>query len=156
MNKAQVIGNVGKDPDIRSLNSGGKVANFSVATSERWRDKNSGERHERTEWHRIAVFNETLIDKVIVPYVKKGTKLYVEGQLQTRKWQDQGGQDRYTTEIVLKAYRGEIELLGGKDDAGDPHAAANRQADDNYQRSSAQSEPRQQSLGAELDDEIPF
>jgi len=112
MNKAQIIGHVGKDPEIRTLQNGGKVASFSVATSEVWKDK-SGQRKERTEWHRVVVFSPGLAD-LAEKYVRKGSKLYVEGQLATRKWTDSQGKEHQTTEIVLKAYSGEIELLDRK------------------------------------------
>ncbi|MDD9332989.1 MAG: single-stranded DNA-binding protein, partial [Bartonella sp.] len=104
LNKVILIGNLGADPEIRRLNSGDQVANLRIATSESWRDRNTNERKERTEWHNIVIFNENLI-KVVEQYLKKGSKIYIEGQLQTRKWQDQNGNDRYTTEIVLQKYR---------------------------------------------------
>ena len=110
INKVILIGNLGKDPEVRRLNSGDQVVSFPVATSETWRDKNSGERKERTEWHNVVIFNENL-GKVAEQYCKKGTKVYLEGQLQTRKWQDQSGNDRYTTEVVLQRFRGELQLL---------------------------------------------
>ena len=110
VNKVILIGNLGKDPEVRRLNSGDQVVNFSLATSETWRDKTSGERKERTEWHNVVIFNEN-IGKVAEQYCKKGTKVYVEGQLQTRKWQDQSGVDKYTTEVVLQRFRGELTLL---------------------------------------------
>ncbi|MBP9752548.1 MAG: single-stranded DNA-binding protein [Proteobacteria bacterium] len=113
INKVIIIGNLGRDPEIRQAQDGFKIANFSVATSESWKDKMTGERKERTEWHRIAVMNENLVD-VVDKYIKKGTKVYVEGQLQTRKWTDQSGQERYTTEIVLGRYRGELMILDNK------------------------------------------
>jgi single-strand DNA-binding protein len=113
VNKVILIGNVGKDPEVRRLNSGDQVVNFSVATSETWRDKNSGERKERTEWHNVVIFNENL-GKVAEQYCKKGTKVYIEGQLQTRKWQDQSGADKYTTEVVLQRFRGELQLLDSR------------------------------------------
>jgi len=123
VNKVILVGNLGKDPEIRRLNSGDPVVNFTLATSESWRDKNSGERKEKTEWHNVVIFNDNLA-KVAEQYLKKGMKVYVEGQLQTRKWQDQQGQDRYTTEIVLQKFRGELQMLdsrgqGGGDYAGD-------------------------------------
>ena len=110
VNKVILIGNLGKDPDVRRLNSGDQVVSFSVATSETWRDKASGARKERTEWHNVVIFNENL-GKVAEQYCKKGSKVYLEGQLQTRKWQDQSGADRYTTEVVLQRFRGELQLL---------------------------------------------
>jgi single-strand DNA-binding protein len=110
VNKVILVGNLGKDPEIRTLQNGGRVANFSLATSESWKDKATGERKERTEWHRVVVFNDNLVG-VIERFVKKGSKLYVEGQIETRKYTDNQGQERYTTEIVLRQYRGEITLL---------------------------------------------
>ena len=113
VNKVILIGNLGKDPQVRSLNSGEKVVNFSLATSESWRDKATGERKEKTEWHNVVVFNEN-IGKVVEQYCKKGTKVYVEGQLQTRKWTDQSGVEKYTTEVVLQRFRGELTLLDSR------------------------------------------
>ena len=113
VNKVILVGNLGRDPEIRSTQDGTRVANLSLATSESWRDKNSGERREKTEWHRIAVFNERLVD-IIEKYLNKGSKIYVEGQLQTRKWTDQQGNDRYSTDVVLQKYRGELTMLDGK------------------------------------------
>ncbi|MBK8246159.1 MAG: single-stranded DNA-binding protein [Gemmatimonadetes bacterium] len=123
VNKAIIIGNVGKDPEVRSTQGGKKVVTLSVATSETWKDRNSGERQERTEWHRVVIFNERLAE-VAEKYVRKGAKVHVEGALQTRKWTDQSGAEKYTTEIVLQAFRGELTLLDGKGggdaaDAGD-------------------------------------
>lgn len=115
VNKVILVGNLGADPDVRRLQSGDAVVNLSVATSETWRDKQSGERREKTEWHRVVIFNENLA-KIAEQYLKKGAKVYVEGQLQTRKWQDQSGQDRYSTEVVLQKYRGELTMLDGRND----------------------------------------
>jgi single-strand DNA-binding protein len=117
VNKVILIGNLGRDPEVRSFQNGGRVCNLNLATSERWRDKQSGEMRERTEWHRIAIFNENLV-KIAEQYLRKGSNVYVEGQLETRKWQDQNGQERYTTEIVLRPYRGELTLLGGRGEGG--------------------------------------
>ena len=113
VNKVILVGNLGADPEVRRLNSGDQVVNFRVATSESWRDKTSGERKEKTEWHNVVIFNENL-GKVAEQYCKKGTKVYVEGQLQTRKWQDQSGADKYTTEVVLQRFRGELQLLNSR------------------------------------------
>ncbi|MGM0585322.1 MAG: single-stranded DNA-binding protein [Pseudomonadota bacterium] len=122
VNKVIIIGNLGRDPEVRTFQNGGKVCNLAVATSETWRDKNTGERRERTEWHRVAIFNERLAD-LAQQYLKKGSKVYLEGQLETRKWQDQSGQDRYTTEVVLRPYKGEMTFLdsgpGGGGGGGD-------------------------------------
>ena len=115
LNKVILIGNLGKDPEVRRLNSGDMVVNFTLATSETWRDKNSGERKERTEWHNVVVFNDQ-IAKVAEQYLKKGMKVYVEGALQTRSWEDQSGQKRYTTEIVLQKFRGELQMLDSRNE----------------------------------------
>jgi len=117
INKVILVGNVGSDPEIRSFNNGGKVANFSLATSESWRDKQSGEKREKTEWHRVAIFQEGLVG-VVERYVKKGSKLYIEGKLQTRKWQDRDGNDKYTTEVVLQGYGGNLTLLDSRNSQG--------------------------------------
>ncbi|TFF27733.1 single-stranded DNA-binding protein [Jiella endophytica] len=117
VNKVILVGNLGADPEIRRLNSGDAVANLRIATSENWRDKSSGERRERTEWHNVVIFNENLV-KVAEQYLKKGSTVYIEGQLQTRSWDDQSGQKRYTTEVVLQRFRGEMQMLGGRGDSG--------------------------------------
>jgi len=114
VNKVIIVGNLGRDPEVRSFPNGGKVVNLRIATSETWRDKQTGERKERTEWHSVAIFNEAL-GKIAEQYLKKGSTVYIEGQLETRKWQDQSGQDKYTTEIVLRPYSGNLTLLGGRD-----------------------------------------
>jgi len=144
VNKVILIGRVGKDPEIRSTQDGREVANFSVATSEYWKDKNSGERKEKTEWHKISVFNQGLIG-VIKSYVKKGSKIYVEGSLQTRKWQDQSGKDCYSTEVVLQAFNGTLQLLDSKSDDISQHS----QAKGNGYAPSESSEDI-------LSDEVPF
>ena len=118
VNKVILVGNLGRDPEIRSTQDGMRIANLSVATSENWRDKNSGERREKTEWHRVAIFNERLVE-VVEKYLHKGSKVYVEGQLQTRKWTDQQGQERYTTEVVLSRFRGDLTMLDGRSGGGD-------------------------------------
>ncbi|MBS0564521.1 MAG: single-stranded DNA-binding protein [Proteobacteria bacterium] len=117
VNKVILVGNLGRDPEVRTFGNGGKVCNLRIATSETWRDKATGERKERTEWHSVAIFNENLA-KVAEQYLRKGSKVYVEGQLETRKWQDQSGQDRYTTEVVLRQFRGELTILDGRDGGG--------------------------------------
>ena len=117
VNKVILIGNLGRDPEVRSFQNGGKVVNLRIATSETWRDRNSGERKERTEWHSVAIFNEPLA-KIAEQYLRKGSTVYIEGQLETRKWQDQSGQDKYTTEIVLRPYSGSLTLLGGRGEGG--------------------------------------
>src|SRR6201992_1650374 len=117
VNKVILVGNLGRDPEIRSLNSGDRVANLSVATSETWRDRNSGERKEKTEWHRVVIFNDNLV-KVAENYLRKGSKVYIEGALQTRKFQDQSGAERQMTEVVLQKFRGELTMLDGKGEGG--------------------------------------
>ena len=131
VNKVILIGNLGQDPEIRSFQNGGKVASLRIATSETWKDRNSGERRERTEWHTIAIYSEPLV-RVAEQFLKKGSKVYVEGQLETRKWQDQAGADRYSTEIVLRPFTGNLTLLGGRGDAsaGTPD---DRSGYDNYE-----------------------
>lgn len=124
LNKVQLIGNLGQDPEVRSLNNGGKVVNLSIATSESWRDKNSGERREKTEWHRVVIFSEGLA-KVAEQYLRKGAKVYVEGQLQTRKWQDQNGNDKYSTEVVLQGFGCALTMLDGRRD-GDGDEGSSR------------------------------
>ena len=144
LNKVTLIGRLGADPEVRRLNSGDAVVNLRVATSETWKDKNTGEKRERTEWHSVVIFNEQL-GKVAEAYLRKGSLVYLEGQLQTRKWQDQSGNDRYTTEIVLQRYRGELTMLDGKPDGERQERPSER---------SGYAEPRQSP--ADLDDEIPF
>lgn len=117
VNKVILVGNLGRDPEVRSFQNGGKVCNLRIATSETWKDRNTGERRERTEWHSVAIFSEPLA-RIAEQYLRKGSKVYIEGQLETRKWQDQSGQDRYTTEVVLRPYRGELTLLDGRGDGG--------------------------------------
>ncbi len=117
VNKVILVGNLGNDPEVRNLPSGGKVVNLSVATSESWKDRNTGERREKTEWHRVVIFSEGLA-RVAESYLRKGSKVYIEGQLQTRKWQDQSGQDKYSTEVVLQGFNSNLTLLDGRGDGG--------------------------------------
>ncbi len=117
VNKVIIVGNLGRDPEVRTFANGGKVVNLRVATSETWRDRSSGERKERTEWHSVAIYNENLA-KIAEQYLRKGSTVYLEGALETRKWQDQSGADRYTTEVVLRQFRGELTLLGGRGEGG--------------------------------------
>jgi len=155
VNKVILVGNLGKDPEIRRLNNGDPVVNLSVATSETWRDKQSGERKEKTEWHRVVIFNEN-IAKVAEQYLKKGSTVYIEGQLQTRKY-EQNGVEKYTTEVVLQRFRGELTMLGGKgdgggrsyDDGGDSFGGGSRGA-------KRVSDGPRESFNQDLDDEIPF
>ena len=163
VNKVILVGNLGKDPDVRRLNSGDQVVSFSVATSETWRDKASGERKERTEWHNVVIFNENL-GKVAEQYCKKGTKVYLEGQLQTRKWQDQSGADRYTTEVVLQRFRGELTLLDSRGaGGGEGVEREERGASASFGRTSpVERRPALASSGGggggsdAIDDDIPF
>ena len=143
VNKVIIVGNLGRDPEVRTFQNGGKVVNLRIATSETWRDKASGERKERTEWHSVAIFNEN-IARIAEQYLRKGSTVYVEGQLETRKWQDQSGQDKYTTEIVLRPFNGDLKLLGGKPDSDEGYR-------DEPQRDQRRDEPR-----PDFDDEMPF
>jgi len=147
VNKVILIGNLGADPEIRSLTSGDRVANLRIATSETWKDSR-GERQERTEWHRVTIFNDALV-KVVENFARKGTKLYIEGKLQTRKWTDQGGVERYSTEIVLQKFGASLLLLSGKDDGGGDQRGGGGGPQDLSDR------PRED-FSADLDDQIPF
>ena len=148
VNRVILIGNLGQDPEIRSFQNGGKIANLRIATSETWKDRNTGERKERTEWHTVAIYSEPLV-RVAEQYLKKGSKVYVEGQLETRKWQDQQGNDRYSTEVALRPFRSELHMLDGKaggsagDDRGNGYGAGG----------SPSSQP---SWRPDFDDSIPF
>jgi len=142
VNKVILVGNLGRDPDVRRTTSGEPIVNLSLATSESWRDKNSGERKERTEWHRVVIFNENLA-KVAEQYLRKGSKIYLEGQLATRKWTDKDGQEKYTTEVVLNRFRGELVMLDAKGEGGAARTSGASEAPASFDRS-------------ELDDEIPF
>jgi single-strand DNA-binding protein len=166
VNKVILIGNLGKDPEVRSMQSGGKVCNLSLATSESWRDKGSGERRERTEWHRVVIFNENLI-QVAERYLKKGAKVYIEGQIETRKWSDQSGQERYSTEIVLRPFRGELTMLDGREGGGGGGGGSyggggsgggfdEAPARDTGRSSGGGGSGGGFGPGPELDDEIPF
>jgi single-strand DNA-binding protein len=173
VNKVIIVGNLGRDPEVRSFQNGGKVCNIRIATSERWRDKNSGENRERTEWHSVAIFSEPLV-RVAEQYLRKGSKVYVEGQLETRKWQDQNGQDRYSTEVVLRPFRSELHMLdgrsgggdfGGGPGGGDSYGGGGGYSGDQQSGGGQQGAGNQQSGGDQqsgggfrndLDDEIPF
>lgn len=142
VNKVILLGNVGRDPEIRTTGQGKRIANVSVATTESWKDRSTGERKERTEWHRVVIYNDNLVE-VVEKYIKKGTKIYVEGSLQTRKWTDQAGVEKYSTEVVIQAYKGEINIVSGgvsRDDEGDDKKSV----------------AAQKRATADLDDEIPF
>jgi len=157
VNKVILVGNLGADPEVRSLPSGSKVVNLSVATSESWRDKNSGERKERTEWHRVVIFSEGLT-RVAEQYLRKGSKVYIEGQLQTRKWQDQSGQDKYSTEVVLQGFNSNLTMLDGRGDgeATGGFSAPRESASESRPqgRRPAANAPAFESGG--MDDDIPF
>ena len=154
VNKVTLVGNLGRDPEIRAMQNGDKIVQISIATSDRWKDKSTGEQRERTEWHRVVIFNEAL-GKIAEQYLKKGNTVYIEGQLQTRKWTDQqSGQEKYTTEVVLQRYRGELTLLGSRPDNQVNNEYQNSQIDQsNVQVESNSSTP---SVASDLDDEIPF
>ncbi|MFN7710348.1 MAG: single-stranded DNA-binding protein [Holosporales bacterium] len=151
VNKVILVGNLGRDPEVRHLQDGAKVANLSIATSEAWRDRQTGERKDRTEWHRVVIFNDKIAD-VAEKYLRKGSKVYIEGQLQTRKWTDQSGQDRYSTEVVLQKYRGELSILDGRQEG-----LSESEFSSSYEApkvSGGGSSPS--SYASDLDDEIPF
>lgn len=153
VNKVILVGNLGREPEIRTMQNGGKVCNLSVATSERWKDRNTGENQERTEWHRVVIFDDRLAD-VAERYLQKGSKVYLEGELQTRKWQDQSGQDRYSTEVVLRRFRGVLTMLdsrGGGGGGGDYGSGGGGGGDNFPQDDGMSSAPSN-----DLDDEIPF
>jgi single-strand DNA-binding protein len=160
VNKVILVGNLGRDPEVRHTQDGTKIVHLAIATSERWRDRASGENRERTEWHRVVIFNERL-GEVAEKYLAKGRSVYLEGQLQTRKWQDQSGQERYSTEVVLQRFRGELVLLGGRDEGA---AAAPDEREGDWGRGAG--EPARGGGGSgrsgksgdfdDLDDEIPF
>ena len=154
VNKVILVGNLGRDPEIRSMQSGSRVANLSLATSETWRDRNTGERRERTEWHRVVIFNDRLVE-VAEKYLRKGSKIYIEGQLQTRKWQDQSGQDKYSTEVVLQNFRGELQMLDSRSGGGGEGFSAGGGGDfgGGGGPPSATGGP---GPSGDLDDEIPF
>src|ERR1700710_1447386 len=156
VNKVILIGNLGADPEIRSLTSGDRVANLRIATSENWRDRSSGERKEKTEWHRVVVFNENIV-KVCEQYLRKGAKVYVEGSIQTRKWSDQSGVEKFSTEIVLQKFRGELTMLDGRGDNAEAGEGGGGYSGGFSSGPRAQQSPRPpQDFSAALDDEIPF
>ena len=150
VNKVTLVGNLGRDPEVRAMQNGDKIVQLSIATSDRWKDKSSGEQRERTEWHRVVIFNDAL-GKIAEQYLKKGSTVYLEGQLQTRKWTDQqSGQEKYTTEVVLQRYRGELTLLGSRSENQITNDRQNDQIDQSNQVSMSDD------LASDLDDEIPF
>ncbi|WP_299959012.1 single-stranded DNA-binding protein [uncultured Roseobacter sp.] len=161
VNKVILIGNLGRDPEVRSFQNGGKVCNLRIATSETWKDRNTGERKERTEWHSVAIFQEGLV-RIAEQYLRKGSKVYIEGQLQTRKWQDQSGQDRYSTEVVLQGYGGTLTMLDGRDGGsgggnfgggGGGSMGYDDRGGESYGGGGGSSSP---APSRDLDDEIPF
>lgn len=162
VNKVILVGNLGNDPEVRNLPSGGKVVNLSVATSDQWRDKNTGERKERTEWHRVVIFSEGLV-RVAEQYLRKGSKVYIEGALQTRKWQDQSGQDKYSTEIVLQGFNSTLTMLDGRNDgegASGGGGFSSPRESSGFGGPPARQERRPSSAPAfesgSMDDDIPF
>ena len=159
VNKVILVGNLGRDPEVRTFQNGGKVCNLRIATSERWKDRNTGEQREKTEWHSVAIFSEPLA-RVAEQYLKKGSKVYVEGQLETRKWQDQSGADRYTTEVVLRPYRGELTILDSRGEGGGGGGGYSDDYDGGYGGGSSSGGGGGRGGPApannDLDDEIPF
>ena len=167
LNKVMLIGNLGKDPEVRSVQNGGKVCNFSLATSENWKDKNSGERREKTDWHNVAIFNENLV-RIAEQYLKKGSKVYIEGSLQTRKWQDQSGADKYTTEVVLQNFNGTLVLLDGREGGGGGGGSGGSRGGGDYNQddggrgnfgggaSRGGGATRPSAFDSDLDDDVPF
>ena len=150
VNKVTLVGNLGRDPEVRAMQNGDKIVQLSVATSDRWKDKSTGEQRERTEWHRVVIFNDAL-GKIAEQYLKKGSAVYLEGQLQTRKWTDQqSGQEKYTTEVVLQRYRGELTLLGSRPENQISNDQQNAEIDQSNQISMSDD------IASDLDDEIPF
>ncbi|HUF88199.1 MAG TPA: single-stranded DNA-binding protein [Thermohalobaculum sp.] len=147
VNKVILIGNLGADPEVRTFQNGGKVCNLRLATSENWRDRDSGERRERTEWHRVAIYNEGLVG-IAEKYLRKGSKIYIEGQLETRKWQDQSGQDRYSTEVVLRGFNAALTMLDGRGEGGGGGGGG--------EDFGASQEGAPAGGGRDTDDEIPF
>jgi single-strand DNA-binding protein len=155
VNKVILVGNLGKDPEVRHTQDGKSIVNLSIATSENWRDKTSGERKEKTEWHRVVIFNEGLT-KVAEQYLKKGQTVYIEGQLQTRKWTDKDGVEKYSTEIVLQNYSGTLTMIGGRPGGG---GDSSQSGSDEFGQSSPMDRPKaaaKQSFSRDLDDEVPF
>ena len=150
VNKVILVGNLGRDPEVRNTQNGDPIVHLSLATSESWKDRNSGERRERTEWHRVVIFNENL-GRIAQQYLNKGSKVYIEGQLQTRKWQDQSGQDKYSTEVVLQRFRGELTMLDSRADSSGGFSGGSSGFNDNTGGDFGGGEG-----SGDLDDEIPF
>ena len=155
VNKVIILGNLGVDPEVRSFPNGGKVCNLRIATSENWKDRNTGERREKTEWHSVAIFSEPLV-RIAEQYLKKGSKVYIEGQLETRKWQDQSGQDRYTTEVVLRPYSSTLTMLDSRVDSVSSGDYIGDTSDGNDASSNPNGDTPTSSISQDFDDEIPF
>ncbi|MBU2982496.1 single-stranded DNA-binding protein [Lentibacter algarum] len=153
VNKVILIGNLGADPEVRTFQNGGKVCNLRIATSDTWKDKNTGERRERTEWHTVAVFSEGLVN-IAERFLRKGSKVYIEGKLQTRKWQDQSGNDRYSTEVVLQGFDGTLTMLDGRSEGGGNRGDQGGYGGGNQNNNNQNSQPAPQNT--DFDDEIPF
>ena len=156
VNKVMLLGNLGQDPVVRTSQDGNKIVQLSIATSDRWKDRNSGEQREKTEWHRVVIFNENL-SNIAEQYLKKGSTVFVEGQLQTRKWQDQNGIDKYTTEVVLGRFRGELAMIGSRNDSVNIADTQDHISEDSVSNEITQKDTNPPMGGAgDLDDEIPF
>jgi len=155
VNKVIILGNLGVDPEVRSFPNGGKVCNLRIATSENWKDRNTGERREKTEWHSVAIFSEPLV-RIAEQYLKKGSKVYIEGQLETRKWQDQSGQDRYTTEVVLRPYSSTLTMLDSRGDSATSGGYIGDTFDGHDASSNLSGDTPTSSISQDFDDEIPF
>ena len=155
VNKVILVGNLGRDPEVRSTQDGSKIVNLSIATSERWKDKNTGEQREKTEWHRVVIFNENL-GRIAEQYLRKGSTCYIEGQLQSRKRTDQQGVEKYTTEVVLQLDRGEMTLLGGRGDSSSMGDSGNQVSYDQTPQAGGQSSPPPMRSSNDMDDDIPF
>ena len=156
VNKVMLLGNLGQDPVVRTSQDGNKIVQLSIATSDRWKDRNSGEQREKTEWHRVVIFNENL-SNIAEQYLKKGSTVFIEGQLQTRKWQDQNGIDKYTTEVVLGRFRGELAMIGSRSDSTNLSDTQDHISEHNASNEITQKDSNPPMGGAgDLDDEIPF
>jgi single-strand DNA-binding protein len=155
VNKVILIGNLGRDPEVRTFQNGGKVCNLRIATSENWKDRNTGERREKTEWHSVAIFSEPLA-RVAEQYLRKGSKVYIEGQLETRKWQDQSGNDRYSTEVVLRPYTSTLTMLDGRGEGGGGGGGGYDDRGDSYGGGGGGGGGQPAPSNQDLDDEIPF
>ncbi len=155
VNKVILVGNLGRDPEVRYTQDNRKIVHLSIATSERWRDRASGDVRERVEWHRVVIFNENLAE-IAERYLVKGRAVYIEGQLQTRRWTDQNGQERYTTEVVIPRFRGELVLLGGRGESGGDPLADVEEAQTPVRGQAAREQPARREAADDLDDDIPF